>query len=55
MNTERLKQARRLFFHDMVDAKTARHNARTWARSVKSLQQSGKWLLAKPVEKVAHA
>jgi hypothetical protein len=52
MNTTRLSQARRLFFHDMVDAKTARHNARMWARAVKYLQQSGKWLLAQPVEKV---
>jgi len=52
MNTTRLQQARRLFFHDMVEAKTARHNARMWARSVKCLKQSGKWLLAKPVEKV---
>lgn len=52
MNTERLKQARRLFFHDMVEAKTARHNARMWARSIKNLQD--KWLLARPMEK-AHA
>lgn len=52
MNTERLKQARRLFFHDMVDPRTARHNARMWARSIKILKD--KWLLARPMEK-AHA
>jgi hypothetical protein len=52
MNTTRLQQARRLFFHDMVEAKTARHNARMWARSIKNLQD--KWLLARPMEK-AHA
>lgn len=28
MSTERLKQARRLFFHELVSASTARHNAR---------------------------
>lgn len=37
MNTTRLKQARRMFFHDLVEPKTARHNARMWARSVRFL------------------
>lgn len=41
MNTTRLKQARRMFFHDLVEPKTARHNARMWARSVRFL--GAKW------------
>ena len=49
MNTTRLQQARRLFFHDLVDNRTARHNARMWARSIKQLQD--RWLLARPMEK----
>lgn len=48
MNTTRLRQARRLFFHDMVPARTARHNARQWARSIRNL--GGNWLLARPME-----
>jgi len=48
MNTTRLKQARRLFFHDMAPAHIARHNARQWARSLRQLGDG--WLLAKPVE-----
>jgi len=42
MNTTRLAQARRLFFHDMVPPKTARHNARQWVRSLRVL--GPKWV-----------
>lgn len=48
MNTTRLQQARRLFFHDLVDPRTARHNARQWARSLRTL--GDRWLLAQPIE-----
>lgn len=47
MPTTRLTQARRLFFHDLVDPRTARHNARQWARSLRAL--GPRWLLASPV------
>lgn len=46
MNTVRLRQARRLFCHDMVPPAQARHNIRAWARSVRRL--GGNWLLANP-------
>ena len=46
MKTTRLKQARRLFFHETVPTSTARHNARQWARSLRYL--GDRWLLAKP-------
>lgn len=49
MNTTRLQQARRLFFHDMVDPHTARRNACKWAKAIRQLE--GRWLLSKPVEK----
>lgn len=48
MNTTRLQQARRLFFHDLVDPRTARHNARQWVRSLRAL--GDRWLLAQPIE-----
>lgn len=47
MNTTRLRQARRLFFHDLVSSRTARHNARQWVRSIRNL--GDRWLLAQPV------
>lgn len=47
MNTARLRQARRLFCHDLVPPKQARHNIRAWARSLRGL--GNKWLLAAPV------
>jgi hypothetical protein len=37
MNTTRLKQARRLFQHDLAPAPVVRHNIRQWARSVRLL------------------
>lgn len=46
MNTARLKQARRLFFHDMAPVGMSRHNARQWARSLRRLGE--RWLLAVP-------
>jgi hypothetical protein len=54
MNTTRLKQARRLFVHQDVDASTARHNIRQWARSLAFLRHESKraWLLAGNVEKL---
>lgn len=48
MNTTRLKQARRLFFHDMAPVGVSRHNARQWARSLRRLGE--RWLLANPIE-----
>ena len=51
MKTARLKQARRLFFHETVPASTARHNACQWARSLRYL--GDRWLLAKPVNREA--
>lgn len=51
MKTARLKQARRLFFHEAVPASTARHNARQWVRSLRHL--GDRWLLAKPVNREA--
>ena len=54
MNTTRLKQARRLFVHQDVDASTARHNIRQWIRSLSFLRHEAKrdWLLAGNVEKL---
>lgn len=37
MNTTRLTLARKLFFHDLVPTRMARHNARAWARSLRML------------------
>ena len=42
MNTLRLKQARRLFVHDLVTPTQARHNIRMWVRSVRML--GSKWV-----------
>lgn len=50
MNTTRLAQARKLFWHRDVDPRVARHNIRQWARSVRFL--GSKWLLAQPQEKM---
>ena len=50
MNTTRLKQARRLFVHQDVDASTARHNMRQWAKALRML--GDKWLLAGNVERI---
>lgn len=50
MQVERLKQARRLFTHDMADREVVRHNMRAWVRSVRSL--GARWLLAKPQERL---
>ena len=50
MNITQLKRVRRLFFHDMVEPSTARHNARQWVKSVRFL--GDKWLLVKKVERV---
>lgn len=47
MNTTQLSRVRRLFFRPDIPASTSRHNARQWARSVRSLGQ--RWLLAKPI------
>lgn len=44
MITTRLSQARRLFFVAGVPTTTARHNARSWARSVRFL--GPRWHLA---------
>ena len=54
MNTTRLKQARRLFVHQDVDASIARHNIRAWVRSLDFLRSESKrkWLLAGNVERV---
>lgn len=49
MNTTRLRQARRLFQHDAVPARTARHNIRQWARSLRLL--GDKWLYAQPLQR----
>lgn len=55
MNTTRLKQARRLFVHQDVDASTARHNIRAWVRSLEFLRSESKrrWLLDGNVEKLS--
>ena len=54
MNTERLKQARRLFVHSDVDQRVARHNIRAWVRSLCFLrgESKRKWLLDGNVERV---
>ena len=49
MNTTLLKRARSLFCCDMVPAHTARHNMRSWARSVRFL--GDKSLLAVKVQR----
>lgn len=46
MKTEMLSMARRLFVHDGVPPSTARHNIRSWVRSVRQL--GDKWLIAVP-------
>lgn len=51
MNITRLKQARRLFFHETVPTSTARYNARQWVRSLRYL--GDRWLLAKPLDREA--
>ena len=50
MNTTQLKRVRRMFFHDLVEPSTARHNARQWVKAIRNL--GGNWLLAKKVERV---
>lgn len=42
MNTTRLRQAKRLFFHPDVPRNLARHNAKQWARMVRLLGRN--WL-----------
>jgi len=49
MNTTRLRQARRLFMHEHVPRSTARHNMRTWVRSVRRLGSA--WILANPANR----
>lgn len=46
MNTTRLKQARRLFQHDLA-SQQVRHNMRAWARSLRLL--GANWLYAQPM------
>lgn len=50
MNTEMLSMARRLFVHAGVPSSTARHNIRSWVRSVRQL--GDKWLIAVPVNRL---
>jgi len=50
VDTTRLKQARRLFARPGVPQSTARHNIRSWARSIRQL--GNRWLLAKPVNRI---
>lgn len=50
MNTQRLRQVRRLFDRPDIPRRIVRHNMRSWVKSVRYL--GDKWVLAQPINRV---